>query len=96
MNETMRHPWEPKLTSYPTLILDDHATEWASRITDDDTERIEVDGEEIEAVRPAMAGEFSSTEDGGATERREPSNTQDLGDYVPDRVLSGDVASGLC
>jgi hypothetical protein len=35
MDTTPKLPWYPTMRSYPLLVLDDHATEWASRITDD-------------------------------------------------------------
>ena len=97
--QTANHPWEPHLASYPLLILDDHATEWASRIADDDPERIAVDGEEMDLMRDPVnlsSEEFSRALD----EQAAPVSTQrristELG-YTSDRVWSGDVSSGLC
>jgi len=31
-----KQPWKPKMQEFPPLILDDHVTEWAARIKDDD------------------------------------------------------------
>jgi hypothetical protein len=82
-----KRPWWPKVSTYPTLILDDHATEWASRIADDET-RIEVDGEQPEPMSEAA----SEPE----TERSNPSDTQPSEGYVAEQVWSGNLSSGLC
>jgi hypothetical protein len=44
MDTTTKRPWQPGMTTYPLLILDDHAMEWASQITDEDPDRIEIAG----------------------------------------------------
>ncbi len=80
MDKATSTPWEPALKSYPLLILDDHAGEWAARVLDDDPERVELDGEETEA----------------ATRPSEVSSPQASQTYAAERVWSGDVSSGLC
>ena len=66
MNKVMARPWEPHLTHYPTLVLDDHATEWASRIVDANPERVELEGEELRGTAPSL----------------EASEARALGDYA--------------
>lgn len=84
-------PWQPKMEAYPTLILDDHATEWAERIIDDD--RIEADGDEMDtacvSVRPPRTGPE-------ADRTAESERAHAAVHYVPERVWAGDVFSGLC
>ena len=80
-------PWWPKVTTYPNLILDDHATEWASRITDDET-RIEVDGGEPESMSEAARAR--------AITRNDFSYGEQWRSYAAERVWSGDLSSDLC
>jgi hypothetical protein len=82
-----KRPWWPKVRTYPILILDDHATEWASRIAEDET-RIEVDGGQLELMSEAATVR--------ETERSDPSDTQRSQGYVPEHVWSGNSSSGLC
>ncbi len=93
-----KRPWWPKIETYPTLVLDDHATEWASRIADAE-ERIEVGGEELEptSVPASLSSEkLGNTVGMRATQPPKPRNGGASEDYVPERVWSGDVSSGLC
>jgi hypothetical protein len=82
-----KRPWWPTVTTYPTLVLDDHATEWASQIADDEA-RVEVDGEEPEAM--------SVAESVNATQLRDPGDVESTAGYAADQVWSGNLSSGLC
>jgi hypothetical protein len=79
--------WWPKMETYPTLVLNDHATEWASRIAEDE-DRIEVDGEELEPDAPASLSSerFGNMVD---TQPLEPDYAQAPQGYAADRVWSG-------
>lgn len=92
MDKHMNHPWEPKLKSYPLLILDDHATEWAERIADRDHDDTRVEREEEELVR--CQGAVSSEQ----SDRSADSTGVDdcVADRVADRVRWNDVSSALC
>lgn len=88
MDKHMNHSWEPKLTSYPLLILDDHATEWAERIADRDHADVRVDGENEELAH--FHGEDFSEQSHRAAD------TRAADDCVADRVRWNDVSSALC
>lgn len=88
MDKHMNHSWEPKLTSYPLLILDDHATEWAERIADRDRDDSRVAGEEEQSAR-CQAEVLSEQSDRVADSRA-------ADDCAADRVRWSDVSSGLC
>ena len=84
-------PWQPKMEAYPILILDDHATEWAARISDDD--RIEADGDEIDTACVSVPPTRTKPE----TDRTaESERAHAAAHYVAERVWAGDVFSGLC
>jgi hypothetical protein len=85
MDKHMNHSWEPKLTSYPPLILDDHATEWAERITDRDHDDITAEGEAARCQGEVLPGQSDRVGDSRAADS-----------YVADRVWWRDVSSGLC
>lgn len=83
-------PWQPKMEAYPTLILDDHATEWAARIVDDD--RIEADGAEMDTACLSAPPARTRPE----AERTAESERAHAAAYQSERVWAGDVFSGLC
>lgn len=86
MDKHMNHPWGPRLTAFPLLILDDHATEWAARIAD--RERDLIDGDDEKSVR--LPGEPVSEQSDAVAD---PSAADGP---VAGRVRWRDVSSSLC
>ena len=91
-----KRPWWPRIETYPTLVLDDHATEWASRIADDEA-RIEVEELEPTSVQASLSSEkLGDTVGMRASQPPKPREGGASEEYVSERVWSGDVSSGLC
>lgn len=83
--------WQPKMEAYPILILDDHASEWAARIIDDD--RIEADYDRMDtACVPVRLRRTRPETDRTAESERAHAAAH----YESKRVWAGDVFSGLC
>jgi hypothetical protein len=80
-----KRPWYPTIDTYPTLLLD------ASRVAND--------GEEPErmSVPASLSSErLSNAVRMRATQPPDPIDAEPSPGYVPERVWSGDLSSGLC